>query len=101
VSTPTLAPEPQEPITTALRAAALAYAARGWHVFPLRPDDKRPAFPGHDADHCTGADPRCRAAGRHVQWEERATTCPDRIARAWSSLPYGIGIACGLVACRF
>jgi hypothetical protein len=88
-------PEPEEPITTALRAAALSYAARGWHVFPLRPGDKRPAFPGHTQDRCTGADPRCRAAGRHVTWEERATTDPDRISRAWSSVPYGIGIACG------
>jgi hypothetical protein len=76
-------------------AAARAYAARGWHVFPLRPGDKRPAAPDHAAERCTGADPRCRAAGRHVTWEERATTDPDRITRAWSAKPYGIGIATG------
>ncbi|MET7945221.1 bifunctional DNA primase/polymerase [Micromonospora sp. NPDC005324] len=87
-----------------LLTAALAHAARGWHVFPLRPDDqpddpdhaKRPAFPNRcTAEHCPRTDPRCRAAGRHVGWEERATTDPDRIRRAWSTRPYGIGIACG------
>ncbi|HVQ91514.1 MAG TPA: bifunctional DNA primase/polymerase [Mycobacteriales bacterium] len=76
-----------------LLAAALTAAARGWHVFPLRPDAKRPAFPDHTADRCTGADPRCRAG--HTGWEQRATTDPDRIRRAWSSTPYGIGVACG------
>ena len=80
----------------ALLAAALGYAARGWHVFPLRPDDKRPAFPNRcTAEHCDLVDPRCKAAGRHVGWEQRATTDPDRIRRAWSLRPYGIGIACG------
>ncbi|HEX5740317.1 MAG TPA: bifunctional DNA primase/polymerase [Pilimelia sp.] len=78
-----------------LLAAALAHAARGWHVFPLRPDDKRPTFPDHAAEDCTGRDPRCRAAGRHLGWEPRATTDPDRIRRAWSTRPYGIGLACG------
>ncbi|MGC5288970.1 bifunctional DNA primase/polymerase [Micromonospora sp. DT231] len=87
-----------------LLTAALAHAARGWYVFPLRPDDrpddpdhaKRPAFPNRcTAEHCPRTDPRCRAAGRHVGWEERATTDPDRIRRAWSTRPYGIGVACG------
>ncbi|MDG9678343.1 bifunctional DNA primase/polymerase [Micromonospora sp. DH14] len=87
-----------------LLTAALAHAARGWHVFPLRPDDrpndpdnaKRPAFPNRcTAEHCPRTDLRCRAAGRHVGWEERATTDPARIRRAWSTRPYGIGIACG------
>ncbi|MFF3864179.1 bifunctional DNA primase/polymerase [Micromonospora sp. NPDC001898] len=78
-----------------LLAAALAHAARGWHVFPLRPDDKRPAFPDHTAENCAQLDPRCRAAGRHLGWEPRATTDPDRIRRAWSTRPYGVGIACG------
>ncbi|MFJ6195761.1 bifunctional DNA primase/polymerase [Micromonospora sp. NPDC092111] len=78
-----------------LLTAALAHAARGWHVFPLRPDDKRPAFPDHPADDCTGRDPRCRNAGQHVGWEARATCDPDRIRRAWTARPYGIGLACG------
>jgi hypothetical protein len=96
-STPVHAPTPPEGSpnvpTTDLLAAALAHAARGWHVFPLRPDDKRPAFPDHAADDCTGRDPRCRAG--HLGWEPRATTDPDRIRRAWSHRPYGIGLACG------
>ncbi|MDG4818258.1 bifunctional DNA primase/polymerase [Micromonospora sp. WMMD956] len=87
-----------------LLAAALAYAERGWHVFPLRPDTrtadeddaKRPAFPSRcTADRCNLIDPRCKAAGRHVGWEKRATIDPTRIRRAWSTRPYGIGIACG------
>jgi hypothetical protein len=68
-------------------------AARGWHVFPLRPDDKRPAFPDHAEDRCTRADPRCRAG--HTGWEARATTDPQRITRAWQRIPYNVGIACG------
>src|SRR5690348_11041735 len=80
---------------TDLLAAALDYAARGWHVFPLRPNDKRPAFPDHTADTCHGRDPRCHAAGMHVGWEPRATTDPGRIRRAWATTPYNIGIACG------
>jgi hypothetical protein len=78
-----------------LLAAALAYAARGWHVFPLRPGDKRPAFPDHAEDRCTGRDPRCRAVGRHLGWEQRATTDEARIRTAWTRAPFGIGIACG------
>ncbi|MFJ5602363.1 bifunctional DNA primase/polymerase [Micromonospora parva] len=82
---------PDNPLLT----AALAHAERGWHVFPLRPDDKRPAFPDHAGDDCAGRDPRCRAAGHHLGWEPRATCDPDRIRRAWSARPYGIGLACG------
>ncbi|MDI6101879.1 bifunctional DNA primase/polymerase [Actinoplanes sp. NEAU-A12] len=85
----------------ALRAAALGHGARGWHVFPLRPDDrphdpdhsKRPAFPDHGEDRCPRIDPRCRDG--HAGWETRATCDPTRIGRAWQRTPYNIGIACG------
>ncbi|WP_018352207.1 bifunctional DNA primase/polymerase [Longispora albida] len=79
----------------ALLNAALTAAARGWAVFPLVPGSKRPAFPGHTKDDCTLSEYRCRSAGRHVGWEERATTDPGRVRRAWASVPYNIGIACG------
>ncbi|MFD3729992.1 bifunctional DNA primase/polymerase [Streptomyces sp. NPDC058632] len=52
----------------------LDLARLGLHVFPLRPNDKRPAV---------------------EQWEQRATTDPDRIRRCWSYAPYGVGVACG------
>ncbi|WP_433530371.1 bifunctional DNA primase/polymerase [Micromonospora sp. CA-263727] len=92
------------PEASVLLAAALECAARGWHVFPLRPDlpdvaddhAKRPAFPNRcTAERCDRIDPRCKTAGRHVGWEDRATTDPERIRRAWSARPYGVGIACG------
>jgi hypothetical protein len=56
--------------------AALAHAARGWRVFPLRAGDKRPAI---------------------RDWESRATTDPVRIRRAWSGrgANLNVGIACG------
>ena len=59
---------------TSLVRAALTYAARGWHVFPLVPNTKRPAV---------------------IAWEERAPRDPDRVRRTWSNTAYGIGIACG------
>lgn len=72
MSTTTLtaaAPPPSDPLTAALTAAG-----RGWHVFPLHPDSKRPAV---------------------RDWEGRATTDPDRIQRCWSAGSYGVGVACG------
>ena len=60
--------------TETLLAAALAHAARGWRVFPLRRGDKRPAV---------------------KDWEPRATTDPARIERAWTAGPFNIGIATG------
>jgi Bifunctional DNA primase/polymerase, N-terminal len=81
------------PHTARLLAAALAAADRGWSVLPLRPNGKRPAFPDHTADRCTRADPWCRDG--HRGWEPRATTDPVRIRRAWSTRPYGVGVACG------
>jgi len=77
-----------------LTTMVLDQAARGWHVFPLVPESKRPAFPDHRAADCPGTDPKCRAG--HAGWEQRATTDPARITRAWTSgQPYGVGIACG------
>ncbi|MGL5823783.1 MAG: bifunctional DNA primase/polymerase [Nocardioides sp.] len=74
--------------------AALAHVARGWRIFPLHPDSKRPATPGHRASDCNQSDPWCLDG--HTGWEARATTNPDRITRAWTHQPaYGIGIACG------
>jgi hypothetical protein len=58
----------------AFLAAALSAATRGWHVFPLVPDGKRPAV---------------------EDWENRATIDTARIERCWSAGPYGVGIACG------
>ncbi|GAA1860353.1 bifunctional DNA primase/polymerase [Pseudonocardia ailaonensis] len=43
-------------------------------MFPLRPNDKRPAI---------------------KDWETRASTDLVRIRRAWARGPFGIGIACG------
>lgn len=57
-----------------LTRTALAAAERGWHVFPLRPGDKRPAI---------------------RDWETRATTDTERIARCWAAGEWNIGIATG------
>lgn len=57
-----------------LVTAALWYAARGWHVFPLAPGSKRPAVEA---------------------WETAATIDPDRIRAGWAHAEYNIGIACG------
>ncbi|WP_405869360.1 bifunctional DNA primase/polymerase [Streptomyces sp. NBC_00005] len=62
------------PDGTAQLTSALDAASRGWHVFPLRPGDKRPAI---------------------TAWEQRATTDPERITRCWTHAPYNIGIATG------
>ncbi|WP_030273453.1 bifunctional DNA primase/polymerase [Streptomyces sp. NRRL B-24484] len=73
-----------------LLAAALASAQRGWPVFPLRPDDKRPAL--HHATRCPRTGP-CTAG--HASWEQRATVDPDAIRRAWEHGPYNVGLATG------
>ncbi|HET9969827.1 MAG TPA: bifunctional DNA primase/polymerase [Streptosporangiaceae bacterium] len=57
------------------RDAAIAAARRGWHVFPCRPDGKRPAVPD--------------------SWEDRACADPGRVERFWPSPRHNIGIACG------
>ncbi|WP_069772378.1 bifunctional DNA primase/polymerase [Streptomyces sp. LUP30] len=75
---------------SALLRAALDAAARGWHVFPLRPGTKRPALHGEQS--CPGTGP---CTSRHRKWEERATADPDRIRATWSHGPFNVGIATG------
>lgn len=55
--------------------SALAAAALGWYVFPCAPESKRPA--------------------RRENWQDLATTDPDRIRFWWAREAYNIGIACG------
>ena len=61
--------------TKNLRAWALHFAERGWHVFPITPGAKKP--PVID------------------RWETRASTDPDQIHRWWRHIPHSIGIATG------
>ncbi|MEV8225024.1 bifunctional DNA primase/polymerase [Streptomyces sp. NPDC079167] len=77
-------------VRSALLSAALEAAARGWAVFPLRPGGKPPALHGETACPRTGD-----CATGHRKWEQRATTDPDRIHRAWSASRFNIGIATG------
>jgi hypothetical protein len=64
-------------VNTSKLAAAIAAVEHGWHVFPLLPDRKTP--------------------GRAMtDWEARATTNRDSIARWWTRHPqHNIAIACG------
>lgn len=68
--------------------AALAYAARGWHVFPVMPH--RGAVGSEDY----------KTAKRPVGWLVRgghndATTDPETIERWWSQVPRArVGLAC-------
>jgi hypothetical protein len=58
------------------KASALALAARGFRIFPCKPDAKEPAFSG---------------------WQEAATTDADLIAAWWSGMyrDANIGVATG------
>lgn len=62
--------------TSTMLEAALAYAARGWHVFPLLPGSK---FPFKDSNGLNDA-----------------TTDPELIKACWSAVPdANIGVATG------
>jgi hypothetical protein len=76
-----------------LTDAALSAAARGWHVFPLRPGDKQPAVPRHKAGECDRTDPWCRDG--HQGWEPRATASIERVIAGWADGAFNIGIATG------
>ncbi|WP_406429156.1 bifunctional DNA primase/polymerase [Streptomyces sp. NBC_01589] len=77
-------------MNTHLLTAALDAAERGWHVFPLRPGAKPPALHGEQSCPRTGD---CTTG--HRKWEQRATTDPDRINKAWSAGLFNVGIATG------
>ncbi|MBZ6473221.1 bifunctional DNA primase/polymerase [Streptomyces griseocarneus] len=57
-----------------LPRAALDAVERGWRVFPLVPNNKRPAV---------------------RSWEPRATADAERVGRCWSAGDFNIGIATG------
>jgi hypothetical protein len=88
MDTPTTPPT----TTTSLDAvltAALAAAARGWYVFPLRPGVKKPALHGYDRCPHTG-----RCALKHQGWEQRATIDPGCVRAAFS--PGGCYAGCNV-----
>ncbi|MGW0663046.1 bifunctional DNA primase/polymerase [Streptodolium elevatio] len=62
---------PPLPDLNPFKTAALACAARGWHVIPLVPGGKEPAV---------------------SDWPDRASTDRELIARFWDRGPYNIGI---------
>ncbi|MFE6807178.1 bifunctional DNA primase/polymerase [Streptomyces sp. NPDC057681] len=82
--------QPADNSRASLMHAALSAAEQGWHVFPLRPDTKRPALHGEAACPRTGA-----CEGSHRKWEQRATTDPYRIRATWARGPFNVGIATG------
>ncbi|WP_369041927.1 bifunctional DNA primase/polymerase [Streptomyces sp. Midd1] len=73
-----------------LLAWATQAAQRGWHVIPLRPNDKRPA--GHAEQYCPATD---RCADGHKTPEQRATTDTELLLAAWAQAPYNVGVATG------
>jgi hypothetical protein len=69
-----MTPEPQ-PMERSKGDWALAHASRGWRVFPLRPNSKKPRKEG---------------------WPENASADPARIRTHWARYPDdNIGVACG------
>jgi hypothetical protein len=73
-----------------LSLSAVEAAERGWHVFPCRAGDKRPAL--HAGERC----PRSGACvDGHVTWEARATTDLARVKACWAAGPFNVGVATG------
>lgn len=72
------------PQSNPILAAALAYAARGWQVFPCSPNDKRPLVPGESAK------------GAHDGGCWLATTDASQIEAWWRRWPKAmIGVRMG------
>ncbi|HEV2639342.1 MAG TPA: bifunctional DNA primase/polymerase [Actinocrinis sp.] len=71
---PELIPEPEPPDRDPA-AAAVALAARGFAVFPLRPNAKTPAVP--------------------KDWEHAASTDPQRLAALFHDRRANLAVACG------
>jgi hypothetical protein len=81
---------------------ALELAARGWHILPLSPANKRPlgncpdctaegGLPAHRIENCP-----CLPAGRWCHGVRAATTSPAVIAAWWRDEPRAVpGIAAG------
>lgn len=73
--------------------AALAYAARGWHVVPIRWLDEE--------GRCSCGDPYCTAPGKHPlvatgRGMAGATTDPAQIREWWSTWPQAnVAVTCG------
>lgn len=74
--------------------AALAAAARGWAVFPLRPSSKKPALHGDTPYRPCPRTGTCRDG--HLGWERRATTDGHWIHRWWArDSSWNVGVATG------
>ncbi len=71
-----------------------ARALRGWRVFPLRPGDKRPAFPDHNAARLHRRPTRGAAAGTRDGNRGPPPTRPASAGRG-RTRAYNIGIATG------
>jgi len=65
----------EQPSGGPLLRSVLTLAGRGWYVFPCVPGGKRPAL--------------------RANWQDLATTDPDRLRAWWTRTAYNIGVACG------
>jgi Bifunctional DNA primase/polymerase, N-terminal len=85
-----------------LRAAALAYAARGFRVLPLHHPLQIPSRSQSGGVGCSCGDPGCGPVGKHPRTRNGlhdATADPDRLARWWQRWPNAnIGLVTGELA---
>lgn len=84
---------------TGVLGQALAYAERGWPVFPCKPLGKVPAIPSAHPDGDPARDTCTGECGRDGHGFHDATTDPDVIAAWWRIGPdRNVGIATGAPA---